>query len=292
MTKEPELFIVGSESFVGKNLKKHCLKRDIQYRGVDLIESDDPNSHKIDICDPHLVDLIPAGSVIVHLAAISRDSDCSENPALANRVNIEGTLNLLRCAQMKNARQFIFASSEWVYGQVLNEEEQKESDKIEVHLLESVYAITKAICERYLKLLRKDLDVTVLRFGIIYGPRPSNWSAVESLFDSVRKKSELSVGSLKAGRRFIHVDDICEAIIAAIGQTGYEIFNISGDTTISLQEIINESKRISGCSPHVIESAPEKVSLRNPTNAKAKSLLNWRPEISLSEGLKTLLTIY
>ena len=289
MSQHPVLFIVGAESFVGKNLIRHCQSRSIPYRGVDLIASSDPNVHKVDICDPGLADEIPADSIVVHLAAISRDSDCSENPGLANKINVEGTLNVLHCAQIKNAQQMIFASSEWVYGQVSNDNEQSESDEIQIHLLDSIYAITKAVGERYLKLLRKDLDVTVLRFAIIYGPRPRNWSAVESLFDSVKNKAELSVGSLQAGRRFIHVDDICTGILAAVGLPGYEILNISGDNTVTLGEIINESKLLTGRLPKVVEVTAEKVSLRNPTNKKAKSILNWTPKISLTDGLRSLL---
>ena len=287
---QPVLFIVGAESFVGKNLIRHCRSRSIPYLGVDLIESSDPNVHKVDICDPSLADEIPANSIVVHLAAISRDSDCSENPSLANKINIEGTLNVLRCAQIKNARQMIFASSEWVYGQVSNGVEQSESDEIQVHLLDSIYAITKAVGERYLKLLRKDIDVTVLRFAIIYGPRPSSGSPVESLFNSVQNKDELSVGSLQTGRRYVHVDDICSAILNAVGLPGYEILNISGDKIVTLGEIITQSKSITGRSPKVTEVAPEKVSLRNPTNKKAKSVLNWSPKISITDGLRSLLS--
>lgn len=288
MSKKSTLFITGAESFVGKRLVKHCVERGISYCGVDLSDSDDPIVLKRDICDPQLDEVIPTGSVIVHLAAISRDLDCMKNPLLANKINVEGTLNVLRCAKVKNARQLIFASSEWVYGEVSNDSEQTESDEIEVQCLDSIYAITKALGEQYLRLLRDDLDITVLRFGIIYGPRPSNWSAVESLFDSVKNKNEVVVGSLKAGRRFIHVDDICAGILAAVGRVGYEIFNLSGDSTVTLGNVIDESKRIHGTSPRVIESSPEKISLRNPSNKKAEQILNWRPLVALPDGLKSL----
>ena len=226
MNKIQNLFITGAESFVGKRLIKHCKDKKISYRGVDVVASEDSNISKIDICDVDLSKIIPFDSVVIHLAAISRDPDCARNPSLANKVNVEGTLNVLRSAKLKNCRQLIFASSEWVYGQVSNDSEQQESDEIHIQRLDSIYAITKAIGEHYLGLLREDLAVTILRFGIVYGPRPSNWSAVESLFDSVKNKQEVVVGSLKAGRRFIHVDDICAGILAAVGQTDFEIFNI------------------------------------------------------------------
>ena len=288
MNKIPSLFITGAESFVGKRLVKHCKDKKISYSGVDVVASEDSNISKIDICDVDLSEMIPFDSVVIHLAAISRDPDCAKNPSLANKINVEGTLNVLRSAKVKDCRQLIFASSEWVYGQVSNDSEQQESDEIHIQRLDSIYAITKAVGEHYLKLLREDLAVTILRFGIIYGPRPSNWSAVESLFDSVKNKEEVVVGSLKAGRRFIHVDDICAGILAAVGQTDFEIFNISSDSTVTLGQVIEESRRIHGTTPRVIESSPEKISLRNPSNLKAKQQMNWRPLVSLSDGLKSL----
>ena len=288
MSGTPTLFITGAESFVGKRLVRHCIDKGISYCGVDISASEDANIFKIDICDEALGEAIPTDAVVVHLAAISRDPDCAKNPLLANKINVEGTLNVLKCAKVKNARQLIFASSEWVYGQVSNDSEQTEFDEIQIQQLDSIYAITKAVGEHYLRLLREDLAVTILRFGIIYGPRPSNWSAVESLFDSVKNKEEVVVGSLKAGRRFIHVDDICAGILAAVGQTDFEIFNISSDSTVTLGQVIDESMRIHGTTPRVAESSPEKISLRNPSNLKAKQRLNWSPLVSLSDGLKSL----
>jgi nucleoside-diphosphate-sugar epimerase len=288
MNTIPNLFITGAESFVGKRLVKHCKDKKISYSGVDVVASEDSNISKIDICDADLSELIPFDSVVIHLAAISRDPDCAKNPSLANKINIEGTLNVLRSAKVRDCRQLIFASSEWVYGQVSNDSEQRESDELHVQRLDSIYAITKAVGEHYLRLLREDLAVTILRFGIIYGPRPSNWSAVESLFNSVKNNKEVVVGSLKAGRRFIHVDDICAGILAAVGQIDFEIFNISSDVTLTLGQVIEESRKIHGTTPRVIESSPEKISLRNPSNLKAKQRLNWSPLVSLSDGLKSL----
>jgi nucleoside-diphosphate-sugar epimerase len=288
MSDSKVLFITGAESFVGKRLLKHCTDLGVKYQGVDIVASEDPNISQMDICDTNLSRIIPEGAIVVHLAAISRDSDCAANPTLANKINIEGTLNLLRSAQKQNAGQLIFASSEWVYGQVSIDDEQRESDNLRIDLLDSVYAITKAVGEQYLRLLRNDTDVTVLRFGIIYGPRPSNWSAVESLYNSVKNQGEVVVGSLKAGRRFIHIDDICTGILAAVNRVGFEIFNLSGDSTVTLGQVIEESMRIHGTSPRVIESSPEKISLRNPSNEKAKQILGWSPKVSISAGLKSL----
>ncbi len=152
MNKIPNLFITGAESFVGKRLVKHCKDKKISYSGVEVVASEDLNISKIDICDVDLSEMIPFDSVVIHLAAISRDPDCAKNPSFANKINVEGTLNVLRSAKVKDCRQLIFASNEWVYGQLSNDSEQQESDEIHIQRLDSIYGITKVVGEHYLKL--------------------------------------------------------------------------------------------------------------------------------------------
>ena len=130
--------------------------------------------------------------------------------------------------------------------------------------------------------------MTILRFGIIYGPRPNNWSAVENLFNSARTKSEIQVGSATTSRRFIHVDDIVGGILAARGRKGFEIFNLSGDRQVSLGEVIEASARMLNREVRVVETNQSQRSVRNPDNAKAREQLGWRPAIDLQAGLATL----
>ena len=54
MNESPSLFITGAESFVGKELIKHCKDQKISYSGVDVVASEDSNISKIDICDVDL----------------------------------------------------------------------------------------------------------------------------------------------------------------------------------------------------------------------------------------------
>ena len=150
-----------------------------------------------DILDPAVADAIPEGATVVHLAAISRDPDCRADPKRAFDVNVGGTLNLAAAAKRRKAAQFIFASSEWVYGDVRNDEVQVESQPIDLTGMKSEYAITKLVGEQLLKLDKGLEAVTVLRFGIVYGPRAQNWSAVEALANNVYRGNEIKVGSAK-----------------------------------------------------------------------------------------------
>ena len=289
------IVVTGSESFVGREFISRCLAHDdIRVSGFDLADkkSQDYEFNKGDIRSPSAAELIPEGAdAIVHLAALSRDEDCKNRAYECFETNVLGTLNVMRCAARKNIKQFIFASSEWVYGAFEDNEEKDEEAAIDIGKLASEYALSKLVSEANLRqtFLRGFCATTILRFGIIYGPRPTPGSAVESLANDVKRKSEVVVGSLKSGRRFVHVTDIARGVIQSVGIPGFNIINLVGDRIITLGEIIGESEKILGKKVKISESTPNEASVRNPSNKKAKELLRWEPKVGLMEGLKTLL---
>jgi len=283
-----KLFVTGSESFIGRALLARCAKLGIEAVGVDCAPPGSLTSTQADIRDNAIADLVPKGSTVLHLAAISRDSDCRADPRGAFDINVSGTINIAAAAQKRNCAQLIFASSEWVYGDVRNDEVQLEDCPIDVTAMKSEYALTKIVAEQCLRLTCSLPAVTILRFGIVYGPRPTNWSAVETLFNAARAKAEIQVGAASTARRFIHVDDIVSGILAACNRTGYEIFNLSGDRPVSLREVIEASARMLNRTVNVVETNPSQPSVRNPDNAKAKAQLGWQPAIDLATGLASL----
>jgi UDP-glucose 4-epimerase len=282
------LFVTGAESFIGRALAGCCRILGVDIVGVDTAPGSGANTLQADIRDAAIGDLMPQNAIIVHLAAISRDPECRADPKAAFDVNVTGTLNLAAAAQRRAVRQFIFASSEWVYGEVANDEVQREDQTINITAMKSEYAMTKIVAEQCLRISFQLPAVTILRFGIVYGPRAANWSAVESLFNAVRTQDEVKVGSIATARRFIHVNDIVSGILASRGRTGTETFNLSGDAPISLGAVIDTSAKLLGRRPRVIEANASHVSIRNPDNTKARLQLGWKPAIDLNTGLKTL----
>ena len=128
----------------------------------------------------------------------------------------------------------------------------------------------------------------ILRFGIIYGPRKSNWSAIESIASQVKNNNLIEVDSLKNARRFVHVYDIVNGIIKSFNLKGFNIINLTGDNMISIKDIIKTSERIFEKTVDIKERNPSKINIRNPSNKKAKKFINWSPKINLEEGIKTI----
>ncbi|MCL4457663.1 MAG: NAD(P)-dependent oxidoreductase [Nitrospirae bacterium] len=285
------IFITGVSSFIGRELIRQCDEQGVTVAGNDLFITDFSRFLIGDIRDASVADQIPEGTdAIVHLAALSRDSDCKNNAYSCFDANVMGTLNLMEAAKNRGVKQFIFASTEWVYDSFNEGEPPKtEESVINIANLTSEYALSKIVSEVNLrqKYLQGFCSVTILRFGIIYGPRKDNWSAAESLFNSVATSEKLTVGSLRTARHFIHVSDIASAIIKSVGVKGFEILNIQGDRLITLGDIIESSKKITGKNPLVHESSPDKPSVRRISNKKAKEMLDWAPVFDLEKGLQT-----
>jgi len=289
-----KIIITGSESFIGKELISQLKTLDYDIIGFDSISPTNPDYefHQIDIRDPEIYKFIPNDTdVLIHLAALSRDSDCNKKAIECFDVNIMGTLNLIKSASVKNIKQFIFASSEWVYDKFIESEEKNEESIINIENHFSEYALSKLVSESNLRQQHNHgfCDVTILRFGIIYGPRKSNWSAVESIFSQVKNQNKVTVGSLKTGRRFVHVSDIARGIINSFGLKGFNIINLTGNQIMTLKDIIDLSQKILNKKIQVLESNPDQISIRNPSNFKAKEIIKWEPKIDLKSGLESLI---
>lgn len=284
-----KFFITGCESFVAKNLIKELEKKRYDYFGVDYNCKNTKNTKKIDIRSKKILKYIPDGSIVVHLAALSTNEECNKDLSNTIDVNLNGTINLAIQSKKKNARQFIFASSEWVYGDVDNNQEQRENDKINILNMKSHYALSKIACESFLINNSQLNNLMILRFGIIFSDRSDKrGSALEKLFYEVKNKNEVIVGSKKTGRKFIHISDIISGIIKSSKKRGVHILNLTGNKLITLNEIIIKSSNILKKKIILKEVDSENYSIRKPSNKKAKRILNWEPKIDLKKGINLL----
>jgi len=289
-----KVFVTGAEGFVGKRLVARLQAKGMEVTAVDIVTTPGSSTIIADIKSRDIGGFIPEGvDAIIHLAGLTRTPDCQNKGYACFDANVMATLNLIDAAQARKAKQFIFASSEWVYGEWKDASLIKDEESIlDPHALASEYAFSKLVSEVNLKQKYQHgfCPTTILRFGIIYGPREKNWAAVESIFNAVKTQEEVKVGSLRTGRCFIHVEDIVSGIVSSLGLDGFNIIDLQGDKLITLGDIIEASKRIWGRDPKVAETSPDNYNLRNVTNTKAVKLLGWKPHFGLQEGLNSLLT--
>ena len=283
------ILVTGSSSYIGKNLINYFEKNNIDYIGIDLLKPYTKNCIKIDINDQNINFKIKKKiKTIVHLAAISTDQMSTNDPALSYKVNIFGSMNLLEFAKIKKIKNFIFASSEWVYGSFKNNEIKSIISKIDIEKLDSSYAKTKAIMERIITSSEK-LNYSILRFGIIYGKKTSNYSAVESIVEQVKNKSVITVQSKKTSRSFIHIDDIISAIVCSLRLRGRYILDIQGPYPVNLEKLIKYSSNFINKRVKIIEKNKKNSSIKLIDSSLSNKILNFKPKISIEKGISEIL---
>lgn len=291
MAASRKLFVTGTGSFIGGAVLRSAAAQGYALSGVDAAASG-PGYDVADIRSPDIADLIPDETdAIIHLAAVSRDPDCRDRAQACFDVNVMGTLNLMEAAKRRSVRQFIFASSEWVYERFEPGQEKTEDDPIDASRHTSEYAFSKLVSEINLrqKFRHGFCATTILRLGIVYGPRRTNWSAVEALIDAVAHKDEVVVGSRRTGRRFIHVDDVAEGILASVGQPDLQVLNIQGPGFVTLGDVVDSAKRLLGRDTPLRETAPDAPNLRPVSSQRAQEVLGWRARIGIEDGVKTVI---
>ena len=280
------ILITGSSSYLGKNLIHFFEKNNIKYIGIDKRKPYNSNCIKLDILRENLLTSLKKKiTKIVHLAAVSSDQDSKKNINNCYDTNIFGTINLINFAKINKVQKFIFASTEWVYGDFHKKKSCK--SKINISNLSSHYAITKAICEKI--ILNSGLNYSILRFGIIYGNKTNNYSAVESIVLQVKHKNKIKINSKKTARSFIHILDIIESINLSLNYKSKGIFDIQGLKLITLEEIIKITSNYLNKKVKIIELERNSPSRRviNPYISHKK--LKFIPKININKGISIIL---
>ena len=132
------------------------------------------------------------------------------------------------------------------------------------------------------------LDVTVLRYFTVYGPagRPDM-----SLFRFIRWIREgvpiILNGDGSQSRDFTFVGDIARGTIQALVPLGYEVINLGSSAPVELREALRMIEEYMGRRARVRRAPVHLVDVRATWAdiRKARRLLDWQPETSLSEGI-------
>ncbi len=288
------LVVTGSSGFVGEQLVLAAKRKGYEVIGIDLKKSDKLSCHQLelDLSKESFFQVIPENSIIIHLASLSTDGACKANPLVAIDANLRAIALLLENAIKSKVAHLVFASSEWVYPELPTVIAQSEKDELKLTSLNSLYAMTKLFGESLIRVDSK-IPYTILRFGIVYGPRFPPASAAESIAWKVYSDEEVKIGSKNTSRRFIYIDDLISGILNCI-ETGpsflnQKIINISGSELISLDNLVNTSNKILKKSARINENSGT-PSIRNPVIDLALELLDWKPKTDLKSGLSECLT--
>lgn len=281
------ILVTGSGGFIGGHLVEQLGK---EYRVVpfDKVIGLDIRS-KGDLAKVFSIYKIDC---VVHLAALAGVRPSIEDPLPYLETNVTGTMNLLEAMKVYNCKKIVFASSSSVYGNNFSEEPSKEEDEKSPI---SPYAYTKATTEDLLKLYNKifKIDSISTRFFTVYGPNQRKDLAISKFIRAIKEGSEITVyGDGNQRRDFTFISDIVDGIEKSVKKVLEseicECINLCSGNAVSVNEVIEKLFKITGKRVSVVHEEEKlgDVNLTYGNNERARLLLNWKPEVSIEEGLR------
>ena len=289
-----QCLVTGGAGFIGSNVVYGLINRGHNVKVVDDLSSGDmynlhPHAelHRIDISDNAFFDMFEDVDVVFHLAAFPRVEPSIQNPVKANRINVTGTLNVLKACVDYKVKRFVFTSSSAVYG----EADIPTTENSPLNPM-SPYALHKLIGEQYCKLFSDlyKLETVSLRYSNVYGdnqPTEGAYCNVMGIFANQKSEGKpmTIVGDGEQRRDFIHVDDVVDANIG-VGLTDKvsflgEVFNIGYGKNYSVNQI---AEWMGGETTNIPPRIEPKETLLD--SSKMESQFGWKPTIELKKWLK------
>ena len=245
-----------------------------------------------DLCDCMALDEL-FGSVkfdqVIHLAARAGVRPSLEAPALYQRVNVEGTVNLLEAVRKNRVKKIIIASSSSVYG-VNSKVPFSETDPIFSAI--SPYAASKLACESLGHVYHHvyGMDMAMLRLFTVYGPRQRPDLAIRKFATLIQAGKPIPVfGDGNMERDYTYITDTLDGIIACTQKEfGFEIFNLGESQTVKLGRLIELLEAALG-KKAVIDRQPLQpgdVPVTFADITKARARLGYNPQVKIEPGIK------
>jgi len=226
---------------------------------------------------------------VIHLAARAGVRPSLAEPALYQRVNVEGTVNVLEAARKNGVKKIIIASSSSVYG-VNSKVPFSESDPIFSAI--SPYAASKLACESLGHVYHHvyGLDVVMLRFFTVYGPRQRPDLAIRKFATLIHAGKPIPVfGDGTMARDYTYITDTVDGVIACTRQEfGFEIFNLGESQTVTLSRLIEVLEAALSKKAMIDRQPPQPgdVPVTFADITKARARLGYQPQIKIETGIK------
>ena len=301
--------ITGGAGFIGSNLVAYLLKYGakkvrvlddlsngykenieefLDHPAFEFVEGDIRN---LDTCKKTMEGI----DYVSHQAALGSVPRSINDPITSNDVNVSGFLNMLVAQkESQSVKRLVYAASSSTYG------DSKSLPKVEDVIGKPIspYAVTKLVNELYADVFHKTYGTEIigLRYFNVFGPNQSPngaYAAVIPLFMQCLKDNEQATihGDGGQTRDFTYVENAVQANVKAFFASEAavnEVYNIAFGERVSLNELWNELKNVSGKNIDALYVDPRRGDVRDSLAdiSKAKKLLGYKPLFSVKDGLK------
>ncbi|TVQ32184.1 MAG: dTDP-glucose 4,6-dehydratase [Phycisphaeraceae bacterium] len=301
------LLVTGGAGFIGSNFVRMALAERPNWRVTNLdalTYSGNPDNLRDvennanyrfvhgDICDREMVfELMRDVDMVAHLAAESHVDRSIADSGPFIRSNVAGTQILLDAARTAGVEKFLHVSTDEVYGDLpLDKPELKFTEHTPL-APSSPYSASKAASDLVARAAHHTfgLPVVITRCSNNFGPRQFPEKVIPLFVTNLLAGKKVPLyGDGRNVRDWLHVDDHCEALLAALekGKSG-EVYNIGGDNERSNLELTRSILEIMGKDESSIERVADRLGHDRRyaiDSSKIQHELGWRPTRSAWPG--------
>ena len=303
--KDKRILVTGGAGFIGSEVVSQLLKKNAMVTVLDNFSSgkrqywkNNKKNLKIikgDITDEKIVSRsVKDQEYVIHLAALPFIPDSFYYPADFFNVNTTGSVNLLwKSIQSKTVSRFVHISTSEVYGSA----QHVPMDENHPTAPHSTYAVSKLAGDRVAFTLHKEngFPVVIIRPFNSYGPQYTQPYIIPEIMNQLLNgNKELMLGNVDATRDFTFVSDTANAIIRSLDSKKAigEIINVGSSNEISIRDLAFKISKIAKKKIKIrydeSRERPYDVNRLVCNNDKAQKILNWKPTITMDQGLKKL----
>jgi nucleoside-diphosphate-sugar epimerase len=230
---------------------------------------------------------------VIHLAARTSVPRSVIDPLETNRINVDGTLNVLVAARDAKVRRYVFAASSAAYG------EAPTLPKIEVMQPQPIspYGVSKYVGELYAQVFGRayGLETVCVRYFNVFGPRQdptSQYSGVLSRFmwAAIQGQPPVVYGDGEQSRDFTYVENVVDETLRACEASGASglVFNGGTGARVTINRVLKLLEQITGKKIEAKYVAPRTGDIRDSQAdiSLARRILGYEPRVHFEEGLR------
>jgi dTDP-glucose 4,6-dehydratase len=308
------LLITGGAGFIGANLVRKVLAERPDWNVVnldaltyagdlswleDVLRDPRHSFEKADLADRAAVETVFSRHPInwvAHLAAESHVDRSILEPSIFVQSNVLGTQNLLDVSRQRGVRRFLHVSTDEVYGTLGAAGRFTEETPLAPN---SPYSASKAGSDLLVRAAFHTFGfpAVITRCSNNYGPRQFPEKLIPLMIANALEGRELPVyGDGKQVRDWIHVDDHCAGLLAALerGRPG-EVYNLGGETELPNLEVVRTLLSILGRGEELIRFVADRPGhdRRYAIDCgKARRELGFEPRQRFGAGLRATVEWY
>ena len=291
-----KIAVTGGTGFIGSHVVDALVDagNDVVVIDVRAPHRPDVGHEAVDIADlDGLVRATAGCDAVFHLAAFADVNDVAADPVGAINSNVLSTGKVWEACHRNGVRRAILASTVWVYGSAADGEGDLDETAVfdlakAGHLYTSSKVAAELVAHSYKELY--DLDFTILRYGIPYGPRMRPALVIPKFVTMALNGDPITVhGDGSQFRNYVYVEDLARAHVLALDDAAAnQVLNLEGKERVTIRRLVDSISTALDQPVNVAYSDARTGDYegREISAARADELLGWRPTVMFEEGLR------